>query len=62
MKKVKLNSKLSFSKETITKLNNEQMNLVNGGRTGGADGCVSGSVIVAQCCSLATNVGCNKNG
>ena len=33
MKKVKFNGKLSLNKETIAKLNNEQMNAVNGGKT-----------------------------
>jgi hypothetical protein len=31
MKKVKLTGKLSLNKETVTKLNNEQMNSINGG-------------------------------
>ncbi len=31
MKKVKFNGKLSLNKETIAKLNDEQMNAVNGG-------------------------------
>jgi len=34
MKKVNLNGKLSLKKETIAKLNNEQMNVVKGGHTG----------------------------
>ena len=64
MKKVKLNSKLSFNKETIAKLNDEQMNVVNGGKTVSCNGCPSGSVIIAQCCSLATVAGskCNPIG
>ena len=33
MKKVNLNGKLSFKKETIAKLNDEQMNSLNGGAT-----------------------------
>jgi len=35
MKKIKLNSKLSLKKETIAKLNDEQMNTVKGGTVGG---------------------------
>jgi len=33
MKKVKLNSKLSLKKETIAKLNDQQMNVIRGGDT-----------------------------
>ncbi len=39
MKKVKFNGKLSLNKETIAKLNDEQMNVVNGGAT--ARGCTT---------------------
>ncbi|UTW64790.1 class I lanthipeptide [bacterium SCSIO 12643] len=37
MKKLKLTGKLSLNKETISKLNDEQMNDVNGGRGSGSD-------------------------
>jgi len=41
MKKIKLNTaKLQLNKEKITELNNQEMNQVNGGFTGGCtDGC-----------------------
>ena len=35
MKKVKLNGRLSLNKETIAKLNDNQMNDVRGGKGGG---------------------------
>jgi len=49
MKKVKLNSKLSLSKETIAKLNNGELNNVKGG-TGGTltEGCCQ----TDECCSI----------
>ncbi|MBS1651129.1 MAG: class I lanthipeptide [Bacteroidetes bacterium] len=39
MKKVKFKGKLSLNKETITKLNNEQMANVNGGGTNSQNIC-----------------------
>jgi len=39
MKKVKLNGKLSLKKETIAKLNNEQMNALKGGWSHVGSGC-----------------------
>lgn len=53
MKKIKFSGKLSLNKETISKLNNEQMNQVNGG-TG--SGC-TGSRYCSQGCPPIT-IGC----
>lgn len=53
MKKIKLTGKLSLNKETITKLNDDQMNQVEGGAT-----------VMTQCdqvtCNIQTNscIGC----
>ncbi len=48
MKKVNLNGKLSLNKETIAKLNNEQMNVVKGGRPN-TNTCGSGCMIAPLC-------------
>ena len=50
MKKVNVNGKLSFKKETIAKLNEEQMNFVKGG-IGASTDCS------AQCASVAYGCG-----
>ena len=47
MKKVNLNGKLSFNKETIAKLNNEQMNVVKGGLT--LPHCANTGVSICKC-------------
>lgn len=49
MKKIKLNGKLSLNKETITKLNDDQMNGVKGG------GFMS---ITAGCTQIQGKCGC----
>ncbi len=61
MKKAKFEGKLSLNKETITKLNDDQLNQVNGGKffTGGcSDGCGTG---VFQSRFLCTNQDCSAN-
>ena len=50
MKKVNLNGKLSLKKETIAKLNNEQMNFVKGGDIKTAGACASSACEVTYLC------------
>ncbi|HSH65378.1 MAG TPA: class I lanthipeptide [Bacteroidia bacterium] len=47
MKKIKFEKKLSLSKETIAKLNNEQLNAFKGG--GGSTECPSDYVTCKNC-------------
>ena len=65
MKKINFSGKLSLNKETISKLNNEQMNAVNGGETAAYTCCNVGSWNHSSCsgqkCGIATNNTCNAN-
>jgi natural product precursor len=60
MKKVNLTGKLSLKKETIAKLNNEQMNVVKGGRPN-TNTCGSGCMIAETGYGYNTCMGCNMN-
>jgi len=59
MKKIKLNSKLSLNKETVAKLNDTQMNAINGGgATGGGGGENPGARPTVFLCT-STSSGCS---
>ncbi len=51
MKKVTLTGKLSLNKETVSKLNNEQMNVINGGGPVKTPACQS----YYRCCAIASS-------
>lgn len=58
MKKVKLSGKLSLNKETIAKLNNEQMaNVIGGGTATNCIGCASVTCQASNCTLCFTTSG-----
>lgn len=59
MKKVKLTGKLSLNKETVAKLNQEQMNAIIGGDMLSV-GCVSNNPPTAITCSCAVSACCTS--
>ncbi len=52
MKKVKFTGKLSLNKETVTKLNDAQMNNVKGGELWSFGACTRQCTGTQVCCSL----------
>lgn len=57
MKKIKLTGKLSLNKETVAKLNDDQMNNINGGGTIVTIGGKTCNA-VDTCINLYTNMAC----
>ncbi len=49
MKKVKLNSKLSFKKDQISPLNDDSLSKLNGGAANGGGGAGGGGAMTAGC-------------
>lgn len=58
MKKIKLDGKLKLNKETIAKLNDEQMNGVKGGLLSITAGCTKNNT----CVLYTKGLFCNPNG